>query len=65
MQKKKKGFTPCKAEQLLRGMELQEKEAQKDQSIHEISLERTYSYQCLLFLDLKPFRLYRSKESIR
>ena len=24
------GFTPCKAEQLLRGMELQEKEVQKD-----------------------------------
>ena len=27
---KKLGFTPCKAEQPLRGMELQEKEAQKD-----------------------------------
>ena len=27
---KKMGFTPCKAEQPLRGMELQEKEAQKD-----------------------------------
>ena len=27
---KKKAFTPCKAEQPLRGMELQEKEAQKD-----------------------------------
>ena len=26
----KLGFTPCKAEQTLRGMELQEKEAQKD-----------------------------------
>ena len=26
----KLGFTPCKAEQPLRGMELQEKEAQKD-----------------------------------
>ena len=24
------GFTPCKAEQSLQGMELQEKEAQKD-----------------------------------
>ena len=24
------GFTPCRAEQPLRGMELQEKEAQKD-----------------------------------
>ena len=26
----KLGFTPCKAEQPLRGVELQEKEAQKD-----------------------------------
>ena len=26
----KSGFTPCKAEQPLQGMELQEKEAQKD-----------------------------------
>ena len=40
----KLGFTPCKAEQPLRGMELQEKEAQKDYSIQEICLERTYSY---------------------
>ena len=37
------GFTPGKAEQPLRGMELQEKEAQKGQSIQEICLERTYS----------------------
>ena len=36
-------FTPCKAELPLRGMELQEKEAQKDQGIQEICLERTYS----------------------
>ena len=28
--KKKSGFTPCKAEQTLKGMELQKKEAQKD-----------------------------------
>ena len=35
------GFTPCKAEQPLRGIKLQEKEAQKDFSIHEICLERT------------------------
>ena len=39
----KLGFTPCKAEQPLRGMELQEKEAQKDYSTQEICLERTYS----------------------
>ena len=36
-------FTPHKAEQPVQGMELQEKEAQKDQSIQEISSERTYS----------------------
>ena len=32
-------FTPCKTEQSLRGMKLQEKEAQKDNRIQEISLE--------------------------
>ena len=36
-------FTPCKAEQLLQVMELQEKEAQKVYSQQEICLERTYS----------------------
>ena len=36
----KLGFTLCKAEQPLRGMDLQEKEAQSTQ---EICLERTYS----------------------
>ena len=37
------GFTPCKSEQPLQGMELQEKESQKDYSLQEIHLERTYS----------------------
>ena len=37
------GFTPCKAEQPLRGMVLQEKGAQKGESIQEICLERIYS----------------------
>ena len=37
------GFTPCKTGQPLKGIELQEKEAQKDNSIQEICLERTYS----------------------
>ena len=37
------GFTPCKAEEPLLGMELQEKEAQKDYNIQEICLETTYS----------------------
>ena len=36
------GFTSCKTAQPLRGMELQKKEAQKDYSIQEICLERTY-----------------------
>ena len=39
----KLGFTPCKAEQPLQGMEIQEKEAQKDYTIQEIYLERTCS----------------------
>ena len=39
----KLGFPPCKSEQPLRGMELEEKEAQKDYRIQEICLERTYS----------------------
>ena len=30
LKKKKLGFTPCKAEQLLQGTDLQEKETQKD-----------------------------------
>ena len=39
----KLGFTPFKAEEPLWAMELQEKEAQKDWSIQEICLERTYN----------------------
>ena len=35
------GLTPPKAEQPLQGMELQEKEVQKDYSIQESCLERT------------------------
>ena len=35
------GFTPSKAEQPLQVMELLEKEAQNDYSIHEIFFERT------------------------
>ena len=38
----KLGFTPCKAEQSPEGLELQEKEADKDQSIQETCLERMY-----------------------
>ena len=53
---KKLGFTPCKTEQPLQGMQLQEKEAQKEFS----TINR-----CLLILDLKPFRLWvKEKHSI-
>ena len=37
------GFTTFKDEQPLQGMDLQEKETQKDKGIQEIWLERTYS----------------------
>ena len=49
----KLGFTPCKTEQLLRSMELQEKEAQKDYSIHEIYLERNYNLKVSVILIFK------------
>ena len=39
----KLGFTPCKSEQPLRGMELQEKKHKKHYRIQKISLERTCS----------------------
>ena len=50
------GFTPCKSEQPLRGMELQEREAQKinayRKSVYKVPTVKRY----LLILDLKPFR---------
>ena len=50
------GFTPCKAEQPLWGLESQEKEAQKDYSIRKsVSKEPTVK-RCLLILNLKPLR---------
>ena len=39
----KLGFTSCKAEEPLRGMELQEKKHKKDYRIQKICLERSYS----------------------
>ena len=39
----KLGFTPCKAKQQLRGMELQERKHKKDYRIQKICLERAYS----------------------
>ena len=49
------GFTPCKTKQPLQCMELQEKEVQKDYSIQEIYLERTYSSK-MVNSRLKPLR---------
>ena len=43
MQQKKLGFTPCKAEKPLQGMELQEKKHKKDYRIQKICLERKMS----------------------
>ena len=48
---KKMGFTPCKAEQPLRGMRLQE--AEKDYSIQNICLKRTYSQKMCVNSRLK------------
>ena len=48
-------FTPYKAEWSLWGMKLQEKEAQKDKSIQETCLERTYREKVSVILDLKAF----------
>ena len=47
-------FTPCKAEQPLQGMELQEKKAQKDYSTQEICLKITYKMS--VNSRLKPLR---------
>ena len=48
------GFTPCKAEQPLQGMKLEEKEAQKDYR-KSVQKEPTVK-RCLLILDLNPLR---------
>ena len=55
-------FTLCKAEQPLQGMELQEKEAQKDRKsvCKEPAVKR-----CQLILDLKPLKSWvKGKHSI-
>ena len=36
------GFTPCKAEQSLQGMQLQKEKQKKMESIQENCLEKTY-----------------------
>ena len=53
------GFTPCKAEEPLRGMELQEKKHKKNKTTGYISvsvLKELTVKRCLLILDLKPLR---------
>ena len=42
------GFTPCKDERPLQGMELQEKETQEDERIQEICLERKLAKESLI-----------------
>ena len=51
------GLTPCNAEQPLWDMELQEKEAQKDYSIHKICSEKTYSYKMSVNSRLKANKI--------
>ena len=54
---KKLGFTPCKTDQPLRGMELQEKEAQKGVKAYMKSVQKEPTVKrCLLILELKPLR---------
>ena len=53
----KLGFTPCKAEQPLQGMELQETEARKIKARKKSLCKEPAINRCLLILDLKPFRI--------
>ena len=58
------GFTPCKTEQLLKGMELQEKE-EKNKNTGKL-LKEPKIKRCLLTLNLKPFRSkVKGKQSAR
>ena len=50
----KLGFTPCKAEQPLQHMELQEKEVHK--ANRKSTKKEPTVKRCLLILDLKPLR---------
>ena len=51
------GFTPCKAEQSLRDMELQEKKSTKKITGYRKSVYKEPTVKrCLLILDLKPLR---------
>ena len=55
--------SPCKAEQSLQGMELQEKEAQKRQSIQEICLERTHSWKMSVNSRLKANKIVGQRKA--
>ena len=50
------GFNPFKAEQPLWGMELQEKEVQKDKAYRKSVEKEPADKRCLLDLELKLFR---------
>ena len=57
------GFTPCRAEQPPLGMELQEKEEQKDYSIQEICSERTQSQKMSVNSRLKATKIIGQRKA--
>ena len=57
------GFTPCKAEQPLRGMKLQEKKHKKDYKVQKICLERTYSYKMSVNSGLKATKIIGQRKA--
>ena len=58
-------FTPCKAEQPLPGIELQEKEAQKIYTAYRKYIWKESAVNKCLILDIKPFRSYiKAKHSM-
>ena len=54
---------PCKAEQPLRGMELQEKKHKKDYNIQKICLERTFSQNMSVNSDLKATKIIGQRKA--
>ena len=58
-------FTPFEAEQPLRGMKLQEKDAQKDKVCWKSVQKEPKEKMCQLILELQPFRLqFKGKDSM-
>ena len=55
------GFTPCKVEQPLQGIELQEKKHKKDYRLQKICLERAYSQKMSVNSGLKATNIYFTK----